>query len=238
MAFKCPSPLPACGERSRAPGSALALSGCERVRGTLASGWGALDRLGLAESPLTRRLRGVYHRAALRADPLAPSPTSPRKRGEVHKLPTQLRDLAADTREVLRERRAPENSEGAGNAGRLMRPQPRVRNKIKHTSVVTTVTPEIARHSPRNGFNGLLRALPGDRACLSPSLPDMARQNPVGFAHLRKLDAGVEASEPHDFAVRSTPLSQRLRRAKRRSSACHSFAHGPYRPALPSPGIA
>jgi hypothetical protein len=33
-----------------------------------------------------------------------------------------------------------------------MRPQPRVRNKIKHTSVVTTVTPEIARHSPRNGF--------------------------------------------------------------------------------------
>ena len=25
------------------------------------------------------------------------------------------------------------------------------------------------RHSPRNGFNGLLRALPGDRAFLSPS---------------------------------------------------------------------
>ena len=24
----------------------------------------------------------------------------------------------------------------------------------KHTSVVTTVTPEITRHSPRNGFNG------------------------------------------------------------------------------------
>jgi hypothetical protein len=32
-----------------------------------------------------------------------------------------------------------------------MRPQPRVRNK-KHTSIVTTVTPEITRHSPRNGF--------------------------------------------------------------------------------------
>src|SRR6266516_4696394 len=25
------------------------------------------------------------------------------------------------------------------------------------------------RHSPRNGFNGLLRALPGDQACLTPS---------------------------------------------------------------------
>jgi len=28
------------------------------------------------------------------------------------------------------------------------------------------------RHSPRNGFNGLFRALPGDRACLSPSPAD------------------------------------------------------------------
>jgi hypothetical protein len=32
-------------------------------------------------------------------------------------------------------------AEGAGNAGRPLRPQPRVQNKIKHTSVVTTVTP-------------------------------------------------------------------------------------------------
>jgi hypothetical protein len=31
----------------------------------------------------------------------------------------------------------------------------------KHT-VVTTGTPEITRLSPRNGFNGFLRALPGD----------------------------------------------------------------------------
>jgi hypothetical protein len=29
----------------------------------------------------------------------------------------------------------------------------------------------VARHSPRNGFNGFLRALPGDRACLPPSPP-------------------------------------------------------------------
>jgi hypothetical protein len=28
------------------------------------------------------------------------------------------------------------------------------------------------RHSPRNGFNGFLRALPGDRALLPPSLAD------------------------------------------------------------------
>src|SRR5437899_579038 len=35
-----------------------------------------------------------------------------------------------------------------------------------------------------------------------------------------KLDASLGASEPHDFAVRE----------KRRSSACHSSAHGPYDP--------
>ena len=50
------------------------------------------------------------------------------------------------------------------------------------------------RHSPRNGFNGFLRALPGDRAVLSPSLPRSSAS--------RELDASVGASGPHDFAVR------------------------------------
>jgi hypothetical protein len=45
-----------------------------------------------------------------------------------------------------------------------------------------------------NGFNGFLRALPGDRACLSPS--------PRNATHCRELNASVEASGPHDFAVR------------------------------------
>ena len=49
------------------------------------------------------------------------------------------------------------------------------------------------RHSPRNGFNGFLRALPGDRACLPPSSAKVA---------FRQLDASVGASGPHDFAVR------------------------------------
>ena len=58
---------------------------------------------------------------------------------------------------------------------------------------VGQVTPEIARHSPRNGFNGFLRALPGDRAFLPPS----------PAASSRELDASVGASGPHDFAVRA-----------------------------------
>ena len=45
----------------------------------------------------------------------------------------------------------------------------------------------------RGGVNGFLRALPGDRALLSPS------SSAVSCA---KLDASVEASEPHDLAVR------------------------------------
>ena len=60
------------------------------------------------------------------------------------------------------------------------------------------VTPEIARHSPRNGFNGFLRALPGDRAFLPPS----------PAASSRELDASVGASGPHDFAVRFGAIRQ------------------------------
>jgi hypothetical protein len=38
-----------------------------------------------------------------------------------------------------------------------------VRNKTKHTSVVTARFTGFTRHSLRNGFNGLFRALPGER---------------------------------------------------------------------------
>src|SRR6266403_5863515 len=74
--------------------------------------------------------------------------------------------------------------EGAGNAGRAMRPQPRVRNKKAH---------ERSHHGhtgnhpafPAQWFYGLLRALPGDQALLSPSpallladlTPTLGRQN-------------------------------------------------------------
>jgi hypothetical protein len=63
----------------------------------------------------------------------------------------------------------------------------------KHTSIVTTVTP-VSPGIPRAiGFNGLFRALPGDRAFLSPSLAE---------GHFRQLDASVEASGRHGFTVR------------------------------------
>src|SRR6266481_4708732 len=65
----------------------------------------------------------------------------------------------------------------------------------------------ITRHSCTHGFNGLLRALPGDRACLPPSSADIGCLSPVGPTCLLKLDASVGASGPHDFAVRSNRLS-------------------------------
>ena len=64
------------------------------------------------------------------------------------------------------------------------------------------------RHSPRNGFNGFLRALAGDRACLSPS-PD------VMLRIISDLNASVGASRPHDFAVRFTAIRQRRIRVHR-----------------------
>ncbi len=59
---------------------------------------------------------------------------------------------------------------------------------------------------PAQWFYGLLRALPGDQACLTPSPSDMARARPVGPTRLRRLDADHEASEPRDFTVRTAPF--------------------------------
>src|SRR5450432_794860 len=51
----------------------------------------------------------------------------------------------------------------------------------------------ISRHSLRNGFNGFLRALLGDRAFLPPSL----------VVRIHELSASVGAPGPRDFAVRT-----------------------------------
>ncbi len=66
----------------------------------------------------------------------------------------------------------------------------------------------ITRHSRTQWFYDLLRALPGDRALLPPSPADMLCLSPVGPTQLRKLDASVGASGPHDFAVRNNIARQ------------------------------
>ena len=75
------------------------------------------------------------------------------------------------------------------------------------------------RHSPRNGFNGLLRALPGDRALLPPSPAKVV---------FRKLDASVGASGPHDFTVRVSTIRQTALSASIASrSALMTLANAP-----------
>jgi len=92
-------------------------------------------------------------------------------------------------------RQCPSQTEGAGNAGRVTHPQPRVRNKKAH-EIVTTGPPQRAGIPCANGFNGLLRALPGESGFLATIAGAMRNIT-------RQLDASVEASGPHDFAVRN-----------------------------------
>jgi hypothetical protein len=75
---------------------------------------------------------------------------------------------------------------------------------VKNTRVSHHGHTGITRHSLRNGFNGFLRALPGDRALLPPSSAKVV---------FRELDASVGASGPHDFAVRVS--AARLQRYQR-----------------------
>jgi hypothetical protein len=75
---------------------------------------------------------------------------------------------------------SPHKTEGVGNAGCPLHPQPRAQSVVKHTSVVTTSPPDSPGIPARNGFNGFLRALPGDRACLSPSSNEYGFVCPVG----------------------------------------------------------
>ena len=86
----------------------------------------------------------------------------------------------------------PPKQRAQGMPGALPRPQPRMRMKkayerSHHRSAKRSGTPCAI------GFNGFLRALPGDRLS--------CHRHPAELAPLN-LNASVEASGPHDFAVR------------------------------------
>jgi hypothetical protein len=90
-----------------------------------------------------------------------------RRDDDVGCVKTQLRDLAAPFARGLPSNFLTLPSEGAGNAGRRC-----ARSRacsVGNTRVSHHGHTGNTRHSPRNGFNGFLRDLPGDRACLSPS---------------------------------------------------------------------
>jgi hypothetical protein len=76
-----------------------------------------------------------------------------------------------------------------------MHPQPRVQNKKAHEHSHHGHT-GFTRHSPRNGFTAYF--------ALSPAIGLVCHRRLARL--LARLDAGVEASEPHDFAVRDSAL--------------------------------
>ena len=71
--------------------------------------------------------------------------------------------------------------------------------KTSHASKVTTVTPEITRHSPHNGFTAYF--------VLSPVTGLSCHRHRRNCFH--QLDTSVGVSGPHDFAVRETAPRQR-----------------------------
>jgi hypothetical protein len=74
---------------------------------------------------------------------------------------------------------------------------------VECTRVFTAVAPEITRHPRTQWFYSLCRDLPGDRLSCHRRFANESA----------KLDASVEASGPHDFAVRE--LSALVRSAAR-----------------------
>jgi len=84
---------------------------------------------------------------------------------------TQLRDLAAHFARVLLKCRSLRNQRAQGMPGaRCARSRA---CSVESTRVSHHGHTGNTRHSPRNGFNGFLRALPGDRACLPPSSAEL-----------------------------------------------------------------
>jgi hypothetical protein len=103
-------------------------------------------------------------------------------------------------------------TEGVGNAGCLLHPQPRVQSR-KHTSVVATGPAGIARRSRTQWFTAYFVLSPAIGLVCHCRLRIKVLSARSGSQNLRRLDAGIEASGPHDFTVRSTRLRQRLRPA-------------------------
>src|ERR1700722_3734421 len=142
-------------------------------------------------------MAGACHQAARRADP-----------GGGHDGWIYLHIPATRGVRVVHEIIRPKKTEGAGNAGCPPHPQPRVRNWVEHTSVVTEGTTGITRHSLRNGFNGFLRTLPGDRAFLSPSSTEMTSANLTPAS--RRQDHTTSPSAKLRALVRSAARVHRI----------------------------
>ena len=124
---------------------------------------------------------------------------------------TRIRGLAARSARAMPENFRPFQMEGVGNAGRSMHPQPRMRIGVvnMHASIHSEA-PGQPGIPARNGLRPISCSPRRDRAQLPPS-PCGSRVVRPGLAEKTsaRLDAGVEASGPHDFTVRVSIVRQR-----------------------------
>src|SRR5664280_2794950 len=72
-----------------------------------------------------------------------------------------------------------------------------VRKVVVAHEVVTTVAPGSPGIPARDGFNSLFRALPGDRAFLSPSLADLSSANLTPASRRQDHTTSPSASQAH-----------------------------------------
>ncbi len=121
--------------------------------------------------------------------------------------------------------------QGAGNAGRSMRPQPRMQMKRAYECSHHGHTGN-TRHSPRDGFNGFLRALPGDRlSChrrpqdhhLASLTPASGRQDHTTSPSAAAFSSGLITIEP-DAAASIASRAQRVVTIAIRPSVGHETA--------------
>ena len=89
--------------------------------------------------------------------------------------------------------RVSQKSEGAGNAGAKLAPIALRVDEKRHASFSHYRSSRFPRHSLRNGFNGLLRALPGVRDLIVTVARDTSR----------RLSTSPGVPGPHAFAVRA-----------------------------------
>src|SRR5712664_201364 len=92
-------------------------------------------------------------------------------------LQTRIRNPRRDAPEALHEAFA---QRGRGERRMPVAPAASCALVVVERTRVTTSTPESPGVPARNGFNGFLRALPGDRALLPPSSADKSCLSPVG----------------------------------------------------------
>jgi hypothetical protein len=106
--------------------------------------------------------------------------------------------------------------EGARNAGRQVRPQPRVQSCRKHTSVVTTKAPYRPAFRTRWSV-GLLRALPGNGRNLLAVVSAGSRRRPdLDASAADRISVGTTRFGPPRKAIRMGRISTPVRTAQRR----------------------